>query len=131
MDVTLSPTACRRGITSVQHDPSANSPCTSTTFLAAGTGSAARAWPHRSGAAAPTAAIRPRKIRRSIVEGSYGSMCREGRRMGGVALGPLHTFPHQRNDRTCHFSQADIAIRTLHYRYGLFLSFPPKDNPRL
>src|SRR5882672_6193505 len=33
-EVTLSPAACNRAITSVQHDPSANSPCTSTTLRA-------------------------------------------------------------------------------------------------
>src|ERR1700735_2804794 len=32
--VALSPAACNRAITSVQHEPSANSPCTSTTLLA-------------------------------------------------------------------------------------------------
>jgi hypothetical protein len=32
--VALSPAACNRAITSDQHEPSANSPCTSTTFLA-------------------------------------------------------------------------------------------------
>src|SRR5581483_3762503 len=34
IDVTLSPAACNRGMTSDQDDPSANSPCTSTTLLA-------------------------------------------------------------------------------------------------
>src|SRR6202030_3642444 len=33
-EVTLTPAACNRGITSDQLDPSANSPCTSTTLLA-------------------------------------------------------------------------------------------------
>jgi hypothetical protein len=32
--VALSPAACNRAITSDQHDPSANSPCTSTTLRA-------------------------------------------------------------------------------------------------
>ena len=35
--VALRPAACNRAITSDQHDPSANSPCTRTTFLAMGT----------------------------------------------------------------------------------------------
>jgi len=33
-DVALSPAACKRAITSDQHDPSANRPCTSTTLRA-------------------------------------------------------------------------------------------------
>src|ERR1700740_2326799 len=33
-DVALSPAACNRAITSDQHDPSANRPCTSTTLRA-------------------------------------------------------------------------------------------------
>src|SRR6201987_3797632 len=35
-DVTFSPDACKRGITSDQLEPSANSPCTSTTLRALG-----------------------------------------------------------------------------------------------
>src|SRR5271163_3964803 len=33
-EVTFRPAACKRAITSDQHDPSANSPCTSTTLRA-------------------------------------------------------------------------------------------------
>src|SRR5262249_550087 len=53
-DVTLSPAACNRAITSDQHDPSANSPCTSTTLRAlVGEGIAAIPRAEISEAAAP------------------------------------------------------------------------------
>src|ERR1700747_1946509 len=53
-DVTFSPDACKRGITSDQLEPSANSPCTSTTLRAFG-GAAFAAMPRveTSEAAAP------------------------------------------------------------------------------
>src|SRR6202045_2884713 len=44
-EVTFSPAACKRGITSDQEEPSANSPCTSTT-LRAFSGVAFAAMPH-------------------------------------------------------------------------------------
>src|SRR6516162_7951148 len=63
-DVTLSPAACNRGITSDQHDPSAKRPCTRTTFFALGT---ACAWadPIRSKLAA-AATVVFKKARQSI-----------------------------------------------------------------
>src|SRR5258707_4439566 len=52
--VALSPAACNRAITSDQHEPSANSPCTSTTFRAfAGAEFAAMPRVETSEAAAP------------------------------------------------------------------------------
>src|SRR6201988_4480868 len=56
-DVTLSPAACNRAITSDQDDPSANSPCTKTTFLAVAAGCAAAAVPWTRGLAAPAATM--------------------------------------------------------------------------
>src|SRR5262249_6068011 len=63
-DVTLSPAACNRGITSDQHDPSAKRPCTRTTFLALGAG-CARAAPTRSELAAAATVVLT-KVRRSM-----------------------------------------------------------------
>src|SRR5580658_1711398 len=54
-DVTLSPAACNRGITSDQDDPSANSPCTRTTLRAFGAGAATAALPWKRVLAAPAA----------------------------------------------------------------------------
>src|SRR6202043_449159 len=54
-EVTLSPGACNRAIPSDQDDPSANSPCTRTTFLAVGAGCAAAALPWKRVLAAPPA----------------------------------------------------------------------------
>src|SRR5580692_10030745 len=56
-DVALSPAACNRAITSDQDDPSANSPCTRTTFLAVGAGCAAAAVPWTRVLAAPAATM--------------------------------------------------------------------------
>src|ERR1700739_4613732 len=56
-DVALSPAACNRAITSDQDDPSANSPCTRTTFLAVGAGWAAAAVPWTRVLAAPAATM--------------------------------------------------------------------------
>src|ERR1700680_4024316 len=65
--VALSPAACHRAITSDQHEPSANSPCTSTTLLAfAGVEFAATPRVEISEAAAPaTRAVE--KARLSII----------------------------------------------------------------
>src|ERR1700730_6033161 len=63
--VALSPAACNRAITSDQDDPSANSPCTRTTFRAFGASSAAAALPWKRVLAAP-AAIMLTNVRRSI-----------------------------------------------------------------
>src|SRR5436190_17171441 len=53
-EVALRPAACNRAITSVQHDPSANSPCTSTTLRAfVGVAFAAMPRVETSEAAAP------------------------------------------------------------------------------
>src|SRR5581483_11091647 len=53
-EVTLSPVDCKRGMTSDQHEPSANSPCTSTTLRAFGeVGFAAMPRVETSEAAAP------------------------------------------------------------------------------
>src|ERR1700756_1495894 len=54
--VALSPAACNRAITSDQLDPSANSPCTRTTFRA-GAGCATAAVPWTRVLAAPTATM--------------------------------------------------------------------------
>ncbi len=64
-ETTLSPAACNRGITSDHEDPSANSPCTSTTLRArmAGWAQAGRA----SMAALPPSVRAARKARRSIM----------------------------------------------------------------
>src|SRR6201987_1435433 len=64
-EVTLSPAACNRAITSDQLDPSANSSCTSTTFRAFGAGCAAAAVPWIRVLAAPAATM-PTKARRFI-----------------------------------------------------------------
>src|SRR5580658_7265054 len=56
-DVTFSPFACNRAITSDQDDPSANNPCTRTTFLAVGAGCAAAAVPWTRVLAAPAATM--------------------------------------------------------------------------
>src|SRR5580692_4579573 len=56
-EVTLSPAACNRAITSDQLDPSANSPCTRTTFRAFGAGCAAAAVPWIRVLAAPAATM--------------------------------------------------------------------------
>src|SRR5271170_648509 len=56
-EVTLRPTACKRGITSDQDDPSANSPCTRTTLRAFFAGCAAAAVPWNRMLAAPAAAM--------------------------------------------------------------------------
>src|SRR3984893_14597849 len=56
-DVALSPAACNRAITSDQDDPSANSPCTRTTFLAAGADCAAAAVSWTKVLAAPAATM--------------------------------------------------------------------------
>src|ERR1700758_2175422 len=56
-DVALSPAACNRAITSDQDDPSANSPCTRTMFLAIGAGWAAAAVPWTRVLAAPAATM--------------------------------------------------------------------------
>src|ERR1700730_6578760 len=56
-DVALSPAACNRAITSDQDDPSANSPCTRTMFLAVGAGCAAAAVPWTRVLAAPAATM--------------------------------------------------------------------------
>src|ERR1700736_1047218 len=56
-DVALSPAACNRAITSDQDDPSANSPCTRTTFLAAGADCAAAAVSWTRVLAAPAATM--------------------------------------------------------------------------
>src|ERR1700716_3483239 len=55
--VALSPAACNRAITSDQDDPSANSPCTRTTFRAFGAGCAAAALPWKRVLAAPAATM--------------------------------------------------------------------------
>src|SRR5499427_4638800 len=62
--VTAIPFGCSRAITSDQHDPSAKSPCTRTTFRTFGTGCA---WAARctSGLAAPATSMLT-KVRRSI-----------------------------------------------------------------
>src|ERR1700720_4838411 len=52
-EVTLSPAACKRGITSDQDDPSVNSPCTRTALRAFGRGCAAAAVPWIRVLAAP------------------------------------------------------------------------------
>jgi hypothetical protein len=65
--VTLSPVACNRAITSDQDDPSANSPCTRTTFRAfVGAAFAAMPRVEMSEAAAP-ATIAAEKLRLFIV----------------------------------------------------------------
>src|ERR1700757_3736835 len=56
-EVTLSPAACNRAITSDQLDPSANSPCTRTTFRAFGADCAAAAVPWTRVLAAPAATM--------------------------------------------------------------------------
>src|SRR5271168_4981535 len=55
--VALSPAACNRAITSDQLDPSANSPCTRTTFRAFGADCAAAALPWIRVLAAPAATM--------------------------------------------------------------------------
>jgi hypothetical protein len=66
-EVTFMPAACRRGITSVQHEPSANRPCTSTTLRAfGGVVSAANARVEIIEAAA-VASIAAEKLRRFMV----------------------------------------------------------------
>src|SRR4029077_8839203 len=55
--VALSPAACNRAITSDQLDPSANSPCTRTTFRAFGADCAAAAVPWIRVLAAPAATM--------------------------------------------------------------------------
>lgn len=62
--VALRPAACNRAITSDQHDPSANSPCTRTTFLAMGTVADRAAAGRRLAAAIAAAAMV--KVRLSI-----------------------------------------------------------------
>ena len=62
--VALSPAACNRAITSVQHDPSAKSPCTRTTLRAFGAGCAAGA-PGKKVLAAAAVAM-PTNVRRFI-----------------------------------------------------------------
>jgi hypothetical protein len=65
--VALSPAACNRAITSDQDDPSANSPCTSTTLLAfVGAGFAAMPGVEISEAAAP-ATMAAEKLRLFII----------------------------------------------------------------
>src|SRR5580704_17368700 len=63
--VQLSPAACNRAITWDQHDPSAKSPCTRTTFRAFDAGCAAAALPWKRVLAA-TAATMLTNVRRSI-----------------------------------------------------------------
>jgi hypothetical protein len=65
--VTLSPAACNRSMTSDQHDPSANSPCTRTT-LRASTGDEIAAMPRLeiNEAVAPATKLAS-KVRLSIV----------------------------------------------------------------
>src|SRR4051794_1543418 len=66
-EVALRPAACNRAITSVQHDPSANSPCTSTTLRAfVGVAFAAMPRVETSEAAAP-ASRAVEKVRRLIM----------------------------------------------------------------
>src|SRR5260370_24336344 len=55
--VALSPAACNRAITSDQHEPSANSPCTRTTFRAFGADCAAAAVPRKKGLAVAAATL--------------------------------------------------------------------------
>src|ERR1700747_2799395 len=62
--VALSPAACNRAITSDQHDPSANSPCTSTTLRAFAGSAVPRV--ETSEAAAP-AIIAAEKLRLLII----------------------------------------------------------------
>jgi hypothetical protein len=65
--VALSPAACNRAITSDQHDPSANSPCTRTTLRALGGAEfAAIARGEISAAAAPAITV-VEKIRLFII----------------------------------------------------------------
>src|SRR5215831_15421268 len=63
-EVTLSPAACNRGITSDQLEPSAKRPCTSTTFFALDA-VCEKALNDRSELAA-VAAVTPTKVRLSI-----------------------------------------------------------------
>src|ERR1700751_5356589 len=63
--VALRPAACNRAITSDQLDPSANSPCTRTTFRAFGADCAAAALPWKRVLAAPAATM-PTNARRFI-----------------------------------------------------------------
>src|SRR3954447_19227377 len=82
-EATFSPRACRYGITSAQHEPSAYAPCTSTTFRARGIGSDggaadARCAP-KTAAAAPrvTAAANERRSMRAPSRGPrQGSLTR-------------------------------------------------------
>src|SRR4030088_2044695 len=71
-EVALRPTACNRAITSDQQEPSANSPCTSTTLRAFG-GVAFAAMPRVaiSEAAAPASSA-VEKVRRFIMMGLLG-----------------------------------------------------------
>src|SRR5438874_2039313 len=63
--VTLRPAACKRAITSDQDDPSANNPCTRTTFRAIGAGGAA-AFASRMRVLAAPAVTMLTKVRRFI-----------------------------------------------------------------
>src|SRR5580692_1735493 len=88
-EVTLRPAACNRGITSDQLDPSANSPCTSTTLLAfAGVEFAAMPGAEISEAAAPvTRAVEKTRlfiIMISLLQGS--GVSRLSRRQPTVEL---------------------------------------------
>src|SRR6201993_5298009 len=66
-DVALSPAACNRAITSDQHDPSANRPCTSTTLRAL-TGAVPAAVVRLVEASdAPAPATRAEKVRLFII----------------------------------------------------------------
>src|SRR5439155_6881557 len=78
--VALSPAACNRAITSDQHDPSANSPCTRTTFRAFGAGCAA-AVPWKRVLVAPAATMLT-NVRRFI-----GYLCRGSSWLFEDALG--------------------------------------------
>src|SRR5262249_34680317 len=68
--VVLSPAACNRAITSVQHDPSANKPCTNTTLRAFTASVAERARVEISELATP-ATRAAEKTLRFIVIGSF------------------------------------------------------------
>src|SRR6202040_4310828 len=61
-EVSLSPAACKRGITSARDDPSVNSPCTRTTLRAFGRGCAAAAVPWIRVLAAPTMLTNARRL---------------------------------------------------------------------
>src|ERR1700756_1990398 len=92
-EVTLSPAACNRAITSDQDDPSANSPCTRTTLRAFGAGAATAAVHRRRVLAAPAATMLPNARRfigcvgrRSYLLFMEVSLCQSLKLSGGVVF---------------------------------------------